>query len=224
LSLADMTTDRRFQRPYRQTFAGVRNVIDDDHFALLSAPLDPRNNQMIDVGFDGWLLPSDASKLYEMAYCANGDILELGTYRGLSTSIIVRAMEKSNPGATLTTIDLDESQVQIAKAAFDRKGISREHVSFIVDDAIARVERLASEGRKFSFIFVDHSHAYEHMLPTCKALPAIISPGHFVLFHDYNDVRNTTGEWGVYQAVQETLQADFDFYGIYGCTGLFRRR
>lgn len=223
-SLPDMTADWRFRRPYRQTFGGFRNLIDDDHFALLSAPLNPDNNQMIDIGFDGWLLPADAAKLYEMAYFSNGPILELGTYRGLSASVIARAITKCGPAARLTTIDIDGSHVKVAEAAFEANKVPCSRVTFMVADAVAQVATFAAERQTFAFVFVDHSHAYEHMLPTCQKLAEIVEPGGFVLFHDYNDPRNATDEWGVYRAVNETLPGDFDFYGVYGCTGLFRRR
>ncbi|MEP7293513.1 MAG: hypothetical protein ABI835_17135, partial [Chloroflexota bacterium] len=35
----------------------------------------------------GWLQRPDALKLYEMAYFAEGDILEIGSFHGLSTSV-----------------------------------------------------------------------------------------------------------------------------------------
>lgn len=212
----------RFRRPYRQTYPGFGHFIDDYHFGLMASPLDPQNNQMIDVGFQGWLLPSDAAKLYEMAYFAQGPILELGTYRGLSASIVARAIENSPPDVSLITIDLDGSHVKIAEEAFAANNIPRDRVTFLVTDAVAQVASYAEEGKKFDFVFVDHSHYYEHMLPTCKHLSGIVRSGGFVLFHDYNDPRNADSTWGVYQAVQEGLEG-FTFYGVYGCTGLFRR-
>jgi hypothetical protein len=39
---------------------------------------------------DGWLRRADALKLYELAYFAKRDILELGCYHGLSTTILAR--------------------------------------------------------------------------------------------------------------------------------------
>ena len=51
-------------------------------------------------------------------------------------------------------------------------------------------------------------------------------PG-FALFHDFNDPRNSMEEvadYGVYQGVMDGLRTDrWEFWGIYGCTGLFRR-
>lgn len=59
----------------------------------------------------------------------------------------------------------------------------------------------------------------------CRELDKITAVGGFCLFHDYNDAKNNQAEhdYGVYQAVMDGLDlARFEFYGIYGCTGLYR--
>jgi hypothetical protein len=62
----------------------------------------------------------------------------------------------------------------------------------------------------------------------CIALPQVQNPGAFCLFHDYNDKRNMDpgcDDYGVYQGVRDGLDpARFAFWGIFGCTGLFRLR
>ena len=64
------------------------------------------------------------------------------------------------------------------------------------------------------------------MLSACRLLPGVLEPGAFCLFHDYNDPRNADpldDDYGVYQGVTDGLApARFSFWGIYGCTGLFR--
>ncbi|MEZ4837503.1 MAG: class I SAM-dependent methyltransferase, partial [Caldilineaceae bacterium] len=94
-------------------------------------------------------------------------------------------------------------------------------------DAVAAAEAYATAQRQFGFVFVDHSHAYEPVYGVCRVLDQIIAPGGFCLFHDYNDIRNADPEdkeYGVYQAVVDGLNLDaFEFYGIFGCCGLYRR-
>jgi hypothetical protein len=79
----------------------------------------------------------------------------------------------------------------------------------------------------FDFAFIDHSHAYEHVYDVCRSLDKVLRHGAFCLFHDFNDPRNAAAEeieYGVYQGVFEGLDlSSFEFWGIYGCTGLFRR-
>jgi hypothetical protein len=59
-------------------------------------------------------------------------------------------------------------------------------------------------------------------------LPAIVGSGGFCLFHDFNDRRNEDPDepdYGVHRAVADGLDPEsFEFYGIYGCSGLYRAR
>jgi hypothetical protein len=61
---------------------------------------------MIDIGVEGWLLPADALKLYELAYFCYGDILELGTYRGLYTKRNCRFGRARNRSPAVMVTDL----------------------------------------------------------------------------------------------------------------------
>ena len=66
----------------RERSAEIGGCIDADHHRIVTAP---RSKQgLINLGIDGYLWPEEAAKLYELAYTAPGDVLELGTYRGLS--------------------------------------------------------------------------------------------------------------------------------------------
>ena len=76
LTLEQTRADFRFRAPYRKTYPFPGPFIDAPHAALAAAKTQAG---MIDIGIPGWLLPADACKLYEMAYFAAGDCLELGT-------------------------------------------------------------------------------------------------------------------------------------------------
>ncbi len=56
----------------------------------------------------------------------------------------------------------------------------------------------------------------------------MVNPGGFCLFHDFNDRRNADPaetNYDVYRAVTEGLDPKvFEFYGIYGCTALYRKQ
>lgn len=180
---------------------------------------------MVNIGIDGWLLPQDALKLYEIAYFS-GDILELGTYKGLSTSILCNAVFNSGRPRPIVTVDISRELSLEAKEDMNKRMIlGKENVSYFVFNAITFVANLAEAGRTFSFAFIDHSHVYTHVKDCCKNLHRVIEPGGFVLFHDYNDPRNAheaCKDYGVFQGVNDGL-SDFEFYGIYGCTSLWRR-
>lgn len=223
LSLDQTWVDRRFDCGYRKTYQFKGDYIDPFHKWLSEASR--YDHGMLDLGIEGWLLPADALKLYEMAFFAD-DILELGTYKGLSTYLLSMAVFNSMRQRPIVTVDLDQNFSNTAESDMGRRLVlGRENVSFFVFDAIKFVENLANVDRRFSFAFVDHSHVYEHVRDCCHSLHRVIVPGGFVLFHDFNDPRNPdelNPDYGVYQGVMDGLSS-FEFYGIFGCTSLWRR-
>jgi predicted O-methyltransferase YrrM len=223
LTLTQTSVERRFDMDYCKTFEFPGDHINEWHRSLAEAG---GPTGMIDIGVEGWLLPADAQKLYELAYFCGGDILELGTYRGLSGSIIGQALTASNNNGVLVSIDLDPEATRIARLNLQgRPGAGAIHL-FTVEAGQA-VRDLAQAKRDFNFGFIDHSHRYEHVYDVCQSLHRVLRVGAFALFHDFNDPRNASKEevdYGVYQGALDGLRSDrFEFWGIYGCCGLFRR-
>src|SRR5437763_6583424 len=81
--------------PYRRSFSFAGEFIDADHRAIAELPA-PEGLIVTDV--QGFLRPADALTLYELAYFATGDILELGSAWGLSTTILCRAAANAGRG------------------------------------------------------------------------------------------------------------------------------
>jgi predicted O-methyltransferase YrrM len=216
---------------YQPTFAFPHSFIDTTHQSLAHAPL--RDEHLIQLRdrrwfgnvIPGWLRREDALKLYELAYFTAGDILELGCYHGLSTSICARAVRNSKQFKRVYTVDLSPAHVKATQRNLRRLGL-QQTVTNVCEDALAAVRRFAALDKRFGFVFIDHSHTYEAVVEVCHELDKITAVGGFCLFHDYNDGRNSQAEehdFGVYQAVMDGLDlARFEFYGIYGCTGLYR--
>ena len=95
-------------RPYVKTYEFKGDAISRYHSALASAPCGRMGApSCIDIGIDGYLDRLEAMKLYELAYYCNGDILELGTFRGLSSSIFARALEDRGARGCIDTCDID---------------------------------------------------------------------------------------------------------------------
>jgi predicted O-methyltransferase YrrM len=216
-------------RPYRPNYRLPGYPIDGFHEMLATCPMD---GVKIDIGLYGWLRRADALKLYELAWFATGDVLELGTNRGLSAFVLASAIRNSGRPRQLVTMDISERFVETARKNLAARGIGT-GVEFLVGDAAEHCDRLIAAGSRFGLAFVDHSHAYEAMVQTCIKLAELLEPGACVVFHDFNDRRNTPNagvgesptEYGVYNAVRQQLPAeDFDFVGVYGCCGVFRRR
>ena len=216
----------KIPEPYKPTFNFSGTYIDEAHQSLSGCPL---NDDGLTINWDpeitGWLQREDALKLYEMAYFSNGDILELGSYHGLSTSIISLANLKRSRRKTVYSVELDQECHKRTEQTLRRKGL-QEGTRLINDDARKFVEEAAKKGGKYGFIFVDHSHAYEPVYEVCRFFDQIMKKDGFVLFHDYNDPANLDPEqpgMKVYQAVRDGLnQEAFELYGMYGCTALFK--
>lgn len=215
---------------YKPNFGFPGEYIDSFHTAIGSSAkgaglINP--SAMFGTPIEGWLRRADALKLYELGYFVEGDILELGSYQGLSTCILSQANYNSGNKKHIYSIDLSAQRSSKTIESLQVTGLDR-NVETICSEATAAAKRLAANGRQFQFAFIDHSHCYKPVFDVCRVLATIVTPGGFCLFHDFNDSRNedpAQPDYGVYRAVVEGLEEDFfEFYGIYGCTALYRRR
>lgn len=210
-------------RPYFKTYQYPGDFIDAHHAAY-----EDKSLQDLEAYEDtrGWLLREDALKLYELAYFSEGNILELGTYQGLSTGIMAKALRESESAHTITTIELDPAQQDVAKQHLTLYGL-RKYVEYHTGDAKEILQDFMQEKKTFSVAFIDHSHTYEDVQTTCKQLSSLLTPGGFCLFHDYTDPNNAdpnNDDYGVFQAIEDHLPKDtFTLYGVVGCCGLFRK-
>jgi predicted O-methyltransferase YrrM len=173
----------------------------------------------------GWLMHADALKLYEMAYHAAGPILELGCYHGLSTSIMAHAVRDASHATRIYSVDLDPVCIASTLRTLRRRNLAL-GCALICDEAANATLRFAAEGLRFAFAFVDHAHTYAPVRSVCEALPEVMQPGGYCLFHDFNSPFNrdpNNRHYQVYQAVMDGLDPQrFRFCGVYGCTGLYR--
>ena len=60
----------------------------------------------INIGIPGWQRREDALKLYELAYYVDGNILELGCFHGLSSSIMAQSINDSTRKKSITSVDI----------------------------------------------------------------------------------------------------------------------
>ncbi len=215
-------------RRYVRNFPYAGDFIDDFHRSLSSAPL---NGPIIQLDIPGWLRPADALKLYEVGYFSPGDILEFGTNRGLSAYILASAVKNSGRLNKVATMELNKDYTEVARKSLSAKGLA-DFTEFYTGDAADSCEQFARQGRTFGMAFVDHSHAYEHVLKSCDDVDRLLNVGALCIFHDYTDRRNTLSkgvgesgsEYGVYAGIQDGLsKRRFRFVGVYGCCGVFQK-
>lgn len=208
---------------YRPTYAFEGEFINAQQRFYATCPA---KDHLVDLGIDGWLRREDALKLYELAYFASGSILEIGSYHGLSTSILARAALDSGKEQRIVSVELDGAAQAVARGHLERLGLAR-NVVFVQSDAHAYCLQAAAAGERFAFVFVDHDHAYSAVLPVCRELSRLTDAGAFCLFHDWLDARNFVpdeAEYGVFGATRDGLDPrGFEFYGVFGVAGLYRR-
>lgn len=207
--------------PFRKTFTYEGLFIDEFHERLN----DLSRSGLLKGPIPGSLRQADALKLYELAYFSSGPVLELGTYHGLSAWIIASAIKNKGEARTFISIDLRPESTASGAANLQKLGLS-EKVDFITAEGAAGIRQSRGQLAGCGFAFVDHSHTYEHVTTAIDALRTIMAPKSFLLFHDFNDSRNsdsTNSNFGVYEAVlKSALSGDLGFLGIFGCTGLYQ--
>jgi cephalosporin hydroxylase len=209
--------------PCHPTFRFPGQFINNTHQAIARLPVD---GGLIRDSIPGFLRPADALALYEHAYFATGDVLELGSAWGLSTRILCRAVQDSGRNSRVTSIEILPEFQEATARAISNAGLTEFYES-IPGDAASQCDTLVAQSCRFAFAFIDHDHSHQATRRICTQLPALLQPGGYALFHDFNDARNQAEPelYGVYRGVEELLQSpDFSFERTIGCCALLRRR
>jgi predicted O-methyltransferase YrrM len=189
----------------------------------------PTNHGVLIGEVEGWLRTADALKIYELAYFTKSNILQLGTFKGLSTAIIIEAIRDSSsqyPSKELDTVDLDAVTTDQAKNTMRNIFGELNYVNYYISDATYFLDSLIIQKKTYDFIFIDHWHGYKSTYTCAIRVNRLLNKGGFVLFHDFNDASNYDRNhiYGVAQAAYDALLTDnrFLFCGTHGSTGLFR--
>ncbi|HYM00139.1 MAG TPA: class I SAM-dependent methyltransferase, partial [Blastocatellia bacterium] len=164
LELSDLG---RIYPPYRPTY-DFTGWISPYHKSLSRAPLDGELIRLNDRRWkgervEGWLRPADALKLYELAFFARGDVIELGTAHGLSTLIMARAIKDSRASRRILSIEISPDAYPLAVRHLRRSGLSK-YTELAHDWTERVIDACDKRSRKFAFAFVDHAHTYDAVL------------------------------------------------------------
>ena len=79
------------------------------------------------------------------------EALEIGALGGVSGICIARGLAE---GGMLTSLELKPEYAAIARAHLEAAGLG-DRVQFMIGDALQSLEKLAGEGRRFDFFFID---------------------------------------------------------------------
>jgi hypothetical protein len=173
----------------------------------------------------GWMQAGDAAKLYEAAYCANGPILEVGTYQGKSAVLMARALKDAGRPGPVYTLDVDKAL--IAKAERHARDHGVEGLIVFVRGTVAAFAR-AQPLLRPALTFVDGDHRRRWVESDLRVLATLVPSGGILLFHDFADPLNDepgSGEVQVRPAVESSWVArECEFGGVFGSCGLFTRR
>ena len=173
----------------------------------------------------GWLRPEDALKLYELAYFARGPILEIGTYRGKSGTLMAMAVRDAAGASVVVTVDVDPEAGRAAARYAAERGVADRLLPFR-----GSAEAFFAVNPTFApaLVFVDGDHSHRGASTDLHTLEAHVPAGGLVLLHDYLDPKNDDPgdeEVDVVRAAGESwLARDAEFAGVFGMCALFRRR
>ena len=171
----------------------------------------------------GMLWPEDEDQLYELASSTEGPILEIGTYRGRSTTIMALGA-RAGAGAMLVSVDVDPAAQRAAAAALVEHGVG-ERVLLVRGSCVAALRRL--RGLRPALTFVDGDHSAAGVVRDLVALEPVVPRDGLLLFHDFGDSRNADPavlEIGVQEGIRASwVERDCALLGEQGVCGLFRR-
>lgn len=197
----------------------------DEFKAIKNAEVDSAMLQLKNTNGElvyGYMRKDDALALFDLAFNLPGNVIELGTFMGMSAFIIGQALVSKNSNAEFISIDLDEGSQQIARERF---ALERFNIDLINKNANDMLIDYMTIGKEFGLAFVDHSHEEKEMSLALNLLGGVMADGSYVMCHDYNDRRNLDPkfpEYGVYQAVEK--QEMFEFVDTVGCSAILRTR
>ena len=192
------------------SWSGTDVYLNPGHQAILELTRD----------IDGFQMPGDAYKLYEMAYHAGDVILEIGTYRGKSAIIALRGALANSKRAHPQWYGVDVSKTSVA--------CTRE--TLVKWNLTQYCTVFRGDSRRFfrnhaispTMVFLDGGHAYRTVKSDIEVLSGVLAHDVPVLCHDYLHPNNKEGSYGVERACTEWEETgQVKFMGCFGCSALF---
>ncbi len=173
-------------------------------------------------GIEGKLYDEDAMKLYELASFTPGPILEIGVFRGRSTTVMARALKAAGNPARIISVDIDSAGLAVAAENLARHAVSNK-VTLV--EGTSRALLRAAPSLRPGLVFVDGDHSFRGALADLEAIEPFTPTGSIVVMHDYEGYTDDDPYWiQVEPAVQASwLVRDARFIGRFGLSGVFLR-
>lgn len=134
------------------------------------------------AGVEGFLHPSEGAKLEELA--VDRDVLEIGSYCGLSAWIMARVAKSVTACDTFKACTNGQDQREDFQTldAFMNATRGFSNVTAYIGQSEAAAKDLKG---KWDMVFIDAMHTYEDCLGDIKRWWKRISPGGVLVLHDY---------------------------------------
>jgi hypothetical protein len=141
------------------------------------------------------MMTSELKILAELVQTSRAkQVLEIGMAFGSSTLAMLEAL-RSVPDAHLTSVDpfqmhptapdggVGEGYGGVGLENVRKAGFDLKHTWIGLPDYLA-LPKLAQEGRRFDFIFIDGYHSFDYAMVDFFFADLLLKPGGMVLFHD----------------------------------------
>lgn len=209
MSKPDLCYDR-LHRQCTPSWSGTDLYLNEEHERIWEIAKD----------IDGWQVPGDAYKLYEIAYHAGDVILEIGTYAGKSAVVEILGA-RANPERRRIRwfgLDVDKSAIRNTKRTLEKWNLMEYCTLFCGDLATFLKKHPISP----TMVFVDGDHRYEGVKRDTEVLSSFVARDVPILFHDFLNPGKEHGECEVKRACEEWEQSGHvQFMGSFGCSALF---
>jgi predicted O-methyltransferase YrrM len=189
--------------------------------------------QAVKRGVRGWLDPTEADRLYQLAAVATDPILEVGTFCGLSTAFLaaggrqaVYAVDPCDP------LLFDREQVRVA-AGQDIGDLAREWWEALELDAerIVQIRLTSTEAARsgevpmvLGGVFVDGGHDDYNVRNDLDLWRWRIAPGGWLAMHDWGVRGEQPQPWRIRQICAEVLDGpEWDFADATRSLAVWRR-
>lgn len=196
---------------HRPSWPVPDKFVSDDHRRIVETS----------AGLEGWQVPGDTFKLFELAWHAGDVILEIGPFAGRSAVVMLRGA-LANPARTLRPqyygIDIAADSIDRTRGTLANEFLSDYCHLFhgVLQDFVRRWTVVPT------MVFLDGDHTYAGVAADLATLSSYLRPGTPVLVHDFLHAENQTPEMGVRQAAQEWEAAGHGrFMGCFGCCALY---
>ena len=197
--------------PYCQYNKLNKNIIDIDKLGIMS------------LSISGMITPEAGKFLFVLCYMQEleGDVVEIGSWQGRSTTFLARAVKESKNGQ-LYAIDhfcgnIGKEEHYLVDGSLNnlKKNFENNMLKFKLRETVNLLDMINTEASKefkdktIRFLFIDGDHTKKGVQKDIKLFFPRLVKGSIVVFDDYFD-----GFPGLLEAIDELLQK-YDFERVF---------